>query len=212
MIHELPFYFAHPCWSHRFLITSLSNNFYYFDHFVGTLRILPLIVFSTSSVLPWLCPWLCFSSLSPLPLSPLYLTLMFILYWPFKISSFPSQSKHCTLPIFTLVVSSSLACEFVTSSFVVLLFVIASTYPISRSYLGDYPMPVIWNLQSPIPIWERCFTYLILDNILFFTTCKPWHTSILCCTYTTGSFVPSSFPLCRCLLSPLTLVILRPST
>jgi hypothetical protein len=33
-----------------------------------------------------------------------------------------------------------LACEFVTSSFAVLLFVIASTYPISQSYLGDYAM------------------------------------------------------------------------
>jgi hypothetical protein len=66
--------------------------------------------------------------------------LMFVSYLPFKITSLPSYSESYTLPIFTLVVSSSLACEFVTSSLVVLLFVIASTYPISQSYLGDYAM------------------------------------------------------------------------
>jgi hypothetical protein len=74
--------------------------------------------------------------------------LMFVSYLPFKITSLPSYSESYTLPIFTLVVSSSLACEFVTLSFAVLLFVIASTFLISRSYLGDYPMPVIWNLLS----------------------------------------------------------------
>jgi hypothetical protein len=42
-----------------------------------------------------------------------------------------------------LVVSSSLAREFVTSSFVVLLFLIAFTLLISQSYLGDYTMCVI---------------------------------------------------------------------
>jgi hypothetical protein len=68
---------------------SVMNS--YFNSYVGTSLILSLIVFSTSS----LCEsclnsvhGLCFSSLSPLPLSPLYLTLMFILYRPFKISSF----------------------------------------------------------------------------------------------------------------------------
>jgi hypothetical protein len=52
---------------------------------------------------------LCFSLLSPLPLTSLYRTLMFILYLPFKFSSFPSQSGSYILPIFPLVVSSSLS-------------------------------------------------------------------------------------------------------
>jgi hypothetical protein len=68
---------------------------------------------------------------------------MFVSYLPFKITSLPSYSESYTLPIFTLVASSSLACEFVTSSFAVLLFVTASIYPISQSYLGDYIIFVI---------------------------------------------------------------------
>jgi hypothetical protein len=48
MIHERPFYFTDPRGSHRFLITSLGNNFCYFNPSVGTLPILPSIVFSTS--------------------------------------------------------------------------------------------------------------------------------------------------------------------
>ena len=68
---------------------------------------------------------------------------MFVSYLPFKITSLPSHSESYTLPIFTLVVSSSLACEFVTLPFVVLLFVIAFTLLISQSYLGDYAMLVI---------------------------------------------------------------------
>jgi hypothetical protein len=82
----------------------------YFNSSIRTSLILSLFIFSTLS----LCEsclnsihGLCFSSLSPLTLSPLYLTLMFILYHPFKISSFPSQSERCTLPTFPLVVSSS---------------------------------------------------------------------------------------------------------
>jgi hypothetical protein len=48
MVHERLFYLTHPWWSHHFLITTLSNNFYYFNHSVGTLPISPLIVLSPS--------------------------------------------------------------------------------------------------------------------------------------------------------------------
>jgi hypothetical protein len=95
-----------------FLITSLGNELLYFDHPDGTLLILSLIVFSTSS----LCEsclnsvhGLCFSSLSHLPLSPLYLTLMLKLYPSFKTFSLPSQFYSCILPIFSLGVSYSLS-------------------------------------------------------------------------------------------------------
>jgi hypothetical protein len=65
---------------------------------------------------------------------------MFVSYLPFQITSLLSYSESYTLPIFTLVVSSSLARKFVTSSFVVLLFLIVFTLLISQSYLGDYAM------------------------------------------------------------------------
>jgi hypothetical protein len=83
---------------------------FYFNHSVATLHILPLIVFSTSPPSES-----CLSSILMLfiiitfTLTPLYLTLMFILYLPFKLSSFLSQSGSYILPIFPLVVSSSLS-------------------------------------------------------------------------------------------------------
>jgi hypothetical protein len=62
---------------------------------------------------------------------------MFVSYLPFKTAPLLSHT------FLLLVVSSSLAREFVTSSFVVLLFLIAFTFLISQSYLGDYAMFVI---------------------------------------------------------------------
>jgi hypothetical protein len=47
-INEQSFYFAHPWWSRCSLITSLGNDFYLLQPSIGTLPILPLIVFSTS--------------------------------------------------------------------------------------------------------------------------------------------------------------------
>jgi hypothetical protein len=91
MIHERSFYLSYPWWSLCLLVTPLGNEFFYFNSSVGTSLFLSLIFFSTSSLCES-CPnsvhGLCFSSSSPLTLSPLYLTLMFILYWAFKISSF----------------------------------------------------------------------------------------------------------------------------
>jgi hypothetical protein len=120
---------------------------FYFNSYVKISLIFSLIVFSTSS----LCEsclnsvhGLCFSSLSPLPLSPLYLTLMFILFRPFKIPSFPSQSESCMFYLFfswtyhllcRLRVFNSILC--------LLLFVITFTFPIPRPYNGDYIMYVI---------------------------------------------------------------------
>jgi len=149
-----------------------------------------------------LYPLLCFSLLSLSPLTSLYLTLRFILYLPFKVSSLPSQSESCMFYLFFFG-TNHLLCHLRVFNFVLclLLFVIIITFLIPWSYLGDYIMSVIENLQSPIPIWERCFTYLTLGNILFFTACKPWHNSILCCNYATGSPMPSSFLSYPCLLS-----------
>jgi hypothetical protein len=120
---------------------------FYFNSSVGTSLILSLIVLSTSP----LCEsclnsvhGLCYSSISPLSLSPIYLTLMFILFRPFKISSFPSQSESCMFYLFFswtyhllchLRVFNSILC--------LLLFVITFTFPIPRPYLGDYVMSVI---------------------------------------------------------------------
>jgi hypothetical protein len=216
MIHDWSFYLSYPSWSLCLLVTPLGNEFFYFNSFVGTSLILYLIVFSTSSLCKS-CPnsvhGLCFSSSSsPLPLSPLYLTLMFILYWPFKISSF-HLNLSVVLHLFSLGrIPFLVACEFLTPSFVVLRSGITSTFLISRSYLGNYTKSVLWNLQSPISMWEWCFTYLTLGYILFFTTCKLGCNSILCCTYTTDSSMPSSFLLYPWLLSSLTLAIFMSST
>jgi hypothetical protein len=54
----------------------------------------------------------------------------------FKISSFPSQSEHCTVPISPLVVSSSLSpSSFFNSILCCVLFVIPLTLLITLSYL-----------------------------------------------------------------------------
>jgi hypothetical protein len=63
------------------------------------------------------------------------------------------------------------------------------------------------NILFSISTWERCFTYLTLGYVLFFTMCKPWLNSILCCTCTIDSSMASSFLLHPCSLSPLSLVI-----
>jgi hypothetical protein len=116
---------------------------FYFNSYVGTSLILSLIVFSTlpfgESCLDFV-HGLCFSSLSHLPLSPLYITLMFILYWPFKISSFPSQSECCTLPIVPLDVSSSfpLAGHVLTPTFVVLISFVSMPFYLLSYILVHY--------------------------------------------------------------------------
>jgi hypothetical protein len=111
MIHERSFYF---CTS---VVTSLFPcNFLRLWTFTSTLLMEPYLSY------PWLFPLLCHSAsltlilsfvmlslISPLPLSSLHLTQLLILYLPFKFSSFPSQSGSYILPIFPLVVSSSLS-------------------------------------------------------------------------------------------------------
>jgi hypothetical protein len=72
------------------------------------------------------------------------------------------------------------------------LFVISFTLLITLSDLVITLCLLSKNLQSPILIWERCFTYLTLGYILFFTACKLGRNSILCCTHTTGSSISSS--------------------
>jgi hypothetical protein len=197
---------------------------FYFNSSVGTSLILSLIVFST---LPFgescldSVHGLCFSSLSHLPLSPLYLTLMFILYWPFKISSFPSQSEHCTLPTVPLVVSSS-------SSLVnlqlhpMLCLCLALPWPFPSL---DHTLVMTLCLLSKISNLSSHFGSGILlippfGRNLIFATRQPGLSFILCCTRTLGSLnfilyctrtlgspALSPLPLRPCLLSPLTLVI-----
>jgi hypothetical protein len=104
------------------------------------------------------------------------------------------------------------SCLTLTSSFVELLFDIVLTFVIYRSCLDTYLRSACWNPLFSISMWERCFTYLTLGYILFFTACKLRRNSILCCTHTTSSPMSSSFLSYSCLLSPLTLAILRPST
>jgi hypothetical protein len=61
----------------------------------------------------------------------------------FKISSSLSQYEHCTLPTSLGRILFCVACEFLTLSFVVLLFFIAFTFLISRSYLGNHTMSLL---------------------------------------------------------------------
>jgi hypothetical protein len=119
---------------------------FYFNSTVGTSLILSLFVSSTSS----LCDFflnsvhgLCFSPLAPLSLPPLYLILMFILYRSLK---YPLSYLNLSIVLYLLSLGRILfcvACEFLTLSFVVVLLLIAFTFLISRSSLGNYTMSVL---------------------------------------------------------------------
>jgi hypothetical protein len=127
---------------------------------------------------------------------------------PFSISIWASYCTYFSLGrtfFCHLQVSNSIHC--------CVLFVISFTLLITLSDLVITLCLVSKkNLQSPILIWERCFTYLTLGYILFFTTCKLERDSILGCTHTTGTLMPSSFLSYPCPLSPLTLAIFMSST
>jgi hypothetical protein len=56
------------------------------------------------------------------------------------------------------------------------------------------------------------FYLFALGRDLIFARCESYLNSILCCTHTTGSSMPSSFLPYPCLLSPLTLAVLVSST
>ena len=125
-------------------LPSVMN--FYFNSSVGTSLILSLIVFST---LPFgescldSVHGLCFSSLSHLPLSPLHLTLMFILYPAFKTFSLPSQFYSCILPIFPWSYAIPCRLQVLTPSLVVLQLSITFTFLISRSCLGNYTLFIL---------------------------------------------------------------------
>jgi hypothetical protein len=141
-------------------------------------------------------------------------TLMFILYRPFKTSFSISIWVWCFAYFSLGRILFLIACELSTPPFLCLCLV----FPWSFPSLDHTPvialclLSKISNLQSPIPIWERCSAYPTLGNILFFTSCKPGRNSILCCTRTTGSSILSYFLSYPCMLSPLTLAILMSST
>jgi hypothetical protein len=117
-------------------LPSVMN--FYFNSSVGTSLILSLIVFSISTCCESCLNFvhrLCFSSLSPLSLSPLYLTLMFILYRPLK---YPLFHLNQSVVLYLLSLGRILffvTCEFLALSFVVLLFIISFTLLITLSYL-----------------------------------------------------------------------------
>ena len=139
----------------------------------------------------------------------------------FKISSFLSQSEHCTLPTVPLVVSSS-------SSLVnlqlhpMLCLCLALPWPFPSL---DHTLVMTLCLLSKISNLSSHFGSGILlippfGRNLIFATRQPGLSFILCCTRTLGSLnfilyctrtlgspALSPLPLRPCLLSPLTLVI-----
>jgi hypothetical protein len=114
----------------------------YFNPSVGTLPILPLIIFSTLSFCKSCLNYiLCYA----FNYYHMHLWHFYILHWCLS-RTCPLQSLLFRLIPSLSVLSSSLAREFVTSSFVMLLFLIAFTLLISQSYLGDCAMFVIVGL------------------------------------------------------------------
>jgi hypothetical protein len=144
--NERSFDFAHPWLSCCLLITSLSNEFL-LEPSCWNLTYLTLDCFLQFSSLRESClnSLLCYVFHHYHP----YLWRLYILHWCLSYTC-PLKSPlfHLNLRVvfylFSLDISSSLSlCEFLTLSFVMLLFVIAFTFLISRSCLGDYTMCLI---------------------------------------------------------------------
>jgi hypothetical protein len=116
------FYFAHSWWSCCFLITSLVMSFY-FNPSVGTLPILPLIVFSTSPLHEsCLNSILCYA----FHYYHLYFSHLYILPWCVSYTC-PIKSPlfHLNLRVVFYLFSLGrnlfpIACEFLTPSFVMI--------------------------------------------------------------------------------------------
>jgi hypothetical protein len=101
------------------------------------------------------------------------------------------------------------SCEFFNSTLCCLLL------PLPSSSLHLTLMTILCLLSkipSPILIRGKCFTYPALGRSLVFARCESYLNSILCCTHTTGSSMPSSFLLYPCPLSPSTLAIFMSPT
>jgi hypothetical protein len=120
-----------------------------------------------------------------------------------------SLSRSC---LFSFPLSLCKSCLTLTSSFVELLFDIILTFVICRSCLDTCLRSACRNPLFSISIRELCFTYLTLDYILFFTTCRPRLNSIRYCICTTCSSMPLSFLLHPSPLSPLALAIFMSPT
>jgi hypothetical protein len=93
----------------------------------------------TNTSITKFCGYLVFNFIgSPIhpPLGALTLPCLEVYLIPaFKISSFPSQLEHCTVPTFPLVVSSSLSHASFNSILCCVLFVVSFTLLITLSYL-----------------------------------------------------------------------------
>ena len=98
-------------------------------------------------------------------------------------------------------------CEFLTLYFVVFLFVISFTLLITLSCL----VITLCLLSKIFSLLSQFESGVLLISPLAISSSSPRVsldvTPFFYCTYTTGSSVPSSFLLCPCLLSPLTLAI-----
>jgi hypothetical protein len=195
----------HILGAHRSIITSLDNEFF-FNHPIGALPIIPLIVFSTSplreschnSILCY-----AFHSLSPLPFTPLYLTLVFTLYLPFK-SPFFHLNLRVVFYLFSLGrILFFAACRFSTPS--LNFFVYYRLYPCDPTL-----MPVVCLLlkTSPLPSQFESGVLLILPLVIT--------SSLSCASLVLTPFFVVFVPLvllCRIFsltplyLSPLTLAI-----
>jgi hypothetical protein len=158
----------------------------------------------TSPILPWLFSPLRHFASPALTLSLVMLFTIIIFTLVASISyldayiipvlkktfSPPSQSYSCILPIYPW--SYSLPC---------LLRVFNSTLcclllPLPSSSLHLTLMTILcllFKIPSPISIRGKCFTYTALGRNLVFARCESYLNSILCCTHTTGSSMPSYF-------------------
>jgi hypothetical protein len=127
------------------------------------------------------------------------------------ITSYLPRANLALMPFFVVLIPLVLLYLYLFSypPFSIIAFNPCNTYIF---YHDTYFEPSLWILLLSILVQERCFTYLTLDNILFLTMCKIGRDSIICCTHTTVSSMPSSFLSYPCLLSPLTLAIFMSPT
>jgi hypothetical protein len=196
----------------------LVINFLCYNHFVEPYLSYPCFFYfvSLALTLSMVMPFIIIA----FTLIPYVSYLEVYLIPAFKISSFPSQSEHCTILTFSLVISSSLPPASFNSLLCCVLLAVSFALLITLSYLV-----MTLCLLSKISIFPSHFGSGILlippfGRNLIFATRQPGLSFILCCTRTLGSLsfilyctrtlvspAPSPLPLHPCLLSPLTLVI-----
>jgi hypothetical protein len=182
----------------------------YFKHSIAPSPILPLIVLSTLP-LRESCLTLSFVMtfiIITFTLDTSISYLRFILYRHLKIFSLSISILASYFTYFSLGrIHFFVACKFLTLSFVVFLFVISFTILITLPCL----VITLCLLSKIFSLLSQFESGVLLISPLAISSSSPRVsldvTPFFYCTYTTGSSVPSSFLLCPCLLSPLTLAI-----